>query len=451
MMVVLLVGTLVGPALEPTPALASKTTRRQVARGVVHRVIRQRGVPRVIHVVIADVSGPVALKAGLATGILPGAETTSSMARKHGAIAAVNGDFFRPSGRPVAAFARGGALVQTPLAWAANLAFGRGGQSAFIGHQDVKVRLVARGSEEVKRVAQVNFGRPRRDRINLYSRQGGRIARAPKNACSARLVRRSAFTVHPDTSEVTANYRVKKVVCRHKRMSTRRGIVISGRRWGAGRSFVRGLRDKRRQQLGWSLGWPRVVETLGGNPVLIRDGEIAWNNVRGTHPMFRRHPRTGVGLRKDGKVLLVTVDGRRRHSRGMTMVAFARLMKSLGAKWALNLDGGGSTTMVVRGKVVNRPSDGYQRAVGSALLVVPDRRARHGIKTETSEPDQEAEDPEEDPLPITQASIDDAERDPASMGGLASWLKSEGRYLPPGLRRVAGGFDLANRMARINR
>ena len=395
--------------------------------------------------IVADVSGPVTLKAALATGRLPGVETTSSMAREHRAIAAINGDFFRPSGRPVGAFAHGGTLVQTPLTWAANIAFGRGGHSAFIGHQDVSVRLVTRGSGVSRRIGRVNQGRPTGKNVRLYTRQGGRIARAPRNACSARLLRTGAFTVHPSTSEVTANYRVKKVACRRKRMDLGRGVVVAGRRWGPSSTFVRDLRHQRRQQVAWSLGWPGVVETLGGNPVLVRDGEIAWQNVRGDHSIFRRHPRTGVGLRADGKVLFVTVDGRQRRSKGMTLIAFAKLMRSLGALWALNLDGGGSTTMVVRGSVVNSPSDGRERAVGSALMLVPERPAGSGIKTLAPTIDRQpaAEVAFEDERPLTQASFDSSARDPASMGGLASWLKSEGRYLPRGLQAVARRYDLA--------
>lgn len=207
---------------------------------------------------------------------------------------------------------------------------------------------------------------------------------------------------------------------------------------------MRGLRHARRQKLSWSLGWPGVVEALGGNPVLVKDGEIAWGNLRGIHSLlFQRHPRTGVGLRKDGKILLVTVDGRRpRYSKGMTMTGFAKLMHSLGAEWALNLDGGGSTTMVVRGRVVNRPSDGRQRAVGSALMLVRDGDGRRtGTKSVAPGDDQPTAEEQQKTSDLARISIAAAEEDPASMGGLASWLKSKGRFLPPSLREVAGRFD----------
>jgi len=85
-----------------------------------------------------------------------------------------------------------------------------------------------------------------------------------------------------------------------------------------------------------------------------------------------RQPRTLAGVRADGTLLLVTVDGRLPGwSVGMTLPESARLMRSLGARDALNLDGGGSSTMVVRGEVVNRPADRVERRVSDGLFVLP--------------------------------------------------------------------------------
>ena len=68
---------------------------------------------------------------------------------------------------------------------------------------------------------------------------------------------------------------------------------------------------------------------------------------------------------------MLTVDGRSENSGGMTLVELAKVMRELGAWQAMNFDGGGSTTMVIEGKVVNQPSDKEgERAVGNALLVV---------------------------------------------------------------------------------
>ena len=84
------------------------------------------------------------------------------------------------------------------------------------------------------------------------------------------------------------------------------------------------------------------------------------------------HPRTIVGFSRDSATLfLLTVDGRQEKSVGMTLVEAATMMKKLGAWNAMNFDGGGSTTMVIGGEVVNTPSDATgEREVGNALVVV---------------------------------------------------------------------------------
>jgi len=74
-----------------------------------------------------------------------------------------------------------------------------------------------------------------------------------------------------------------------------------------------------------------------------------------------RHPRTAIGIKPDGSVLLLTVDGRQENSAGMSLIELTKIMKWLGCTSAINLDGGGSTTLWVQGfrenGVVNHPSD----------------------------------------------------------------------------------------------
>jgi hypothetical protein len=116
---------------------------------------------------------------------------------------------------------------------------------------------------------------------------------------------------------------------------------------------------------------------IGGWPRLLRDGaNVAADaaTLEGTisRNAEMRHPRTAVGFSRDSTtLLLLTVDGRSENSGGMTLVELATMMRRLGAWQAMNFDGGGSTTMVVDGAVVNTPSDATgERAVGNALLVV---------------------------------------------------------------------------------
>ncbi|MEI7634111.1 MAG: phosphodiester glycosidase family protein [bacterium] len=119
-----------------------------------------------------------------------------------------------------------------------------------------------------------------------------------------------------------------------------------------------------------------IVSCVGGGPRLARAGKVSveWEQEKvGKNFTTDRHPRTAAGITADGKTLyLVTVDGRQPVvSIGQSLLDLAEYMVSLGCSDAINLDGGGSTTMVVRGGVVNKPSDlNGPRTVTNALLAV---------------------------------------------------------------------------------
>ena len=116
---------------------------------------------------------------------------------------------------------------------------------------------------------------------------------------------------------------------------------------------------------------------IGGWPRILKDGRIVANDaptVEGTisRNAEMRHPRTAIGFSRDSSTLyLLTVDGRSENSGGMTLIELATMMRRLGAWQAMNFDGGGSTTMVIEGAVVNKPSDTTgEREVGNVLAVI---------------------------------------------------------------------------------
>jgi hypothetical protein len=145
-----------------------------------------------------------------------------------------------------------------------------------------------------------------------------------------------------------------------------RGVMLVGR--GAGAKALSTLRRGQKAQVRWKVqGSPQVAIT--GNRFLLLDGLIQVVDDR------EMHPRTAIGIDKDSKTLLfLVVDGRQKISRGYTMVELANKMIELGADEALNLDGGGSSTMMARGrsgrmKTINSPSDGRQRSVPNGLEI----------------------------------------------------------------------------------
>lgn len=114
-------------------------------------------------------------------------------------------------------------------------------------------------------------------------------------------------------------------------------------------------------------GWPRILRA-GENIA----GRSASDEATLSGNAEVRHPRSAIGFSRDSSTLVMaSVDGRQAASVGVTIVELAELMKEFGAWDALNFDGGGSTTMIVQGRIVNAPSDPLgEREIASGLLLV---------------------------------------------------------------------------------
>ena len=118
--------------------------------------------------------------------------------------------------------------------------------------------------------------------------------------------------------------------------------------------------------------WNDAVHIVGAGPRLVMNGNIFVTVDEEQFPNDIRigaAPRSAVGVTKDGDYLIAVVDGRQRSSRGCTLTEWASILINFGAVDAINLDGGGSSTLVINGSVINSPSDGRQRPVGSSLII----------------------------------------------------------------------------------
>lgn len=357
------------------------------------------------------------LRTVLGQDALPGLETTSSIARRSGAIAAINGDFALAGGRPVHAFAKAGRLVQTAQTAGRNVAVESRANLPKLGSAKVAVTLDVPDAGLLAPVTVVNSGPSGREGVALRTTQGGSIAPVPGNSCAARVQQtRSPFL--DDAGRTTQVYSVSEVRCGSSPM-TGTGDVLTAPLDGTYAPLIEGLAVGEQVEVSYTFGWQDVLESLGGNPTLLEGGAMT-ADVNGTDEFSKRNPRTAVGYRPDGTVLLVTVDGRGADaSVGMSLRELADLFVRLGASDALNLDGGGSTTMVIGGELQNRPSDGPERAVSSALILIPGTQPAEGMRSSTATPLEPAE-------PLSPQEQEQAERallsDPGSTGGLFAHL-----------------------------
>ena len=126
----------------------------------------------------------------------------------------------------------------------------------------------------------------------------------------------------------------------------------------------------------------RLTDAASGRPVLVGDGEVLTEVLDAFETSNQRQPRTAIGVSADARTIVIAVaDGRQDHSHGLTLYQLARLMRELGAHAAINLDGGGSSTMYVEraGGIVSSPSRGrWVRALGLDESDTRRVRTEHG-------------------------------------------------------------------------
>ncbi len=448
-----------------TPVTLAATRYRrsatQIAPGIkLIRILDTWG-PNRIKVLSIDPASRMTIDTVLSNNLLTGFERTSSMARRRGAIAAINGDYALPWGRPPHVFAEDGNLKGTPIPWGRAFAISRDETDAYFGHPSVLVSVANARTGATWRVQLWNERGPQVSEIAGYTSAAGGHLKPPRSSCSARLYRASRMRWGSSSRVgVVRDYRIDAVRCMNHRMRLKGGTVLSARRGSSRAKDIKGLTRGDIVALKWSPGWSGVLDVIGGNPTLFEQGRNTIGQCPRTAYFCRRHPRTGVGVKRNGRILFVVVDGRRPgDSIGMRPLQFARLFKHLGATSALNLDGGGSTTMVVRDRIINRPTDpGGERAVSSALVVVRGRdlREKEPAPYSSSTALTQALDATTlgvgAPNVISRADTSTAAAaaklttlDPASTGGLLDALSkgalgNRSAELSPGLQRIVRRF-----------
>lgn len=118
----------------------------------------------------------------------------------------------------------------------------------------------------------------------------------------------------------------------------------------------------------------KMKTAIGGGPVLVQNGEIKISNNEerkfAGRAAFNHEPRTAIGYTKDQKLIILVCEGRSDSAAGLTLIQEAEILKDLNCIEALNLDGGGSSCMLINGKETNIPSSkGVQRPVPSVFLI----------------------------------------------------------------------------------
>lgn len=342
---------------------------RRIAPGLLYTKIVERRLPRRTFVLRIDPSRQLTLDTTLAGARLPARRVTSRTAKANGALAATNGDFnIQEQGRPSHMYAQDGQLVQSGGTQAL-FALRRDEQDAYIGEPTLQVTVTNRTNGQTWALRSWNRGAPIPGEVVGFSPFGGTVEFPPMYTCSVRLL--PVEGPRPDgEGGVISDYVVDVAACTEGSMERQGGVVLSATPATDEATQLLALLPGTEMRLRWALGWDDTFDVIGGGPVLVQDGAIVVDPC--TSAFCRRNPRTAIGWTANGRVLLVVIDGRRpKWSVGASLSELARIMRDLGAIRAMNLDGGGSSTMWVDGEVVNKPSDGAERLVTTAVLVLP--------------------------------------------------------------------------------
>jgi Phosphodiester glycosidase len=385
----------IAPAAQETvPGLGAG---RAVAPGVLHFTLTDPALlnppaPISVQLLRLDLT-QVDLTTDLALGNRQGRATVLSAARRRQAIAAVNAGFFAlHNGDPVGPLRVDGELVSDGTlgrAAAAMIPNGRGGRPAW---------LFDRAGVALAAVLERGGSIPV-DGIDTTRAVGALMLYTPR------------YGPHSDTAPTGIEWVLEPQAAGSGAGAApgggaRAGYVVKERRWHVGKTPIprRGLvlsyggltppapldrlaaGDRLSVRETWKPGsgqaadrWRTAADVVSGAGLLRRGGADVrdWNTEHLAGGFLGRHPRTMFGVDRDGYAWLVTVDGRQPDaSAGMTLLELQRLAKRIGLTDALNLDGGGSTTMVIAGTIVNQPSDPTgARTVSDVLLVVPRRGA----------------------------------------------------------------------------
>lgn len=368
-----------------SPALAETRAVRRLADGVTLTTIRRgervgdrnsarsRWVVRVLTIDPHRADGHLGVTYGRS---LSKPTRTSELTRQVDALVGVNGSYFSPSatrpGDPLGLTMSGGRVLSEPSGYAA------------------ETTLLVDSARNTMRVGKVRWSATVRNSTTNRALSVARVNAPPnvpmgcRTAHSHRLCRKpgqlaiitkefGARTPSGRGGEVLLNSRgcpVKVIQHRGLKLSKGRSSLQAT---GASARRLRDLaaegcltvRHTLRDWGGRRLPVTASTSAIAGRFRLLQDGRIVVPDRN--RPLFRRTARTIAGITSDGKILLVTVDGRTTRSIGATLREAAVIARALGMRDAINLDGGSSSTMAVRGQVINF-NRGSERPVSDALV-----------------------------------------------------------------------------------
>ena len=314
--------------------------------------------PVLAHILDIAPQAGFTIKPALSNGAIQGLEPLLPMVERTQALAAVNGSYFGLDGSIIGLLKIDGAIVSTPELPRTALGIMPDGK-ILIDQVEYDGKVALPDGQTVP-ISAVNRERGENELV-VYNRLYAPTTGSNNYGQEYVVVNDIVTAINLSNSQIPPN-----------------GVVLSAH--GDAAKLMSSLKVGDTIKVQQTLGpvWDNTTHVLGAGPMLVKNNSVFLTTKIeefGSDVAGGRAPRTALGLKADGHILAVVVDGRQDNSIGMTLLELALFMQELGAQDAMNLDGGGSSEMVVKGKIVNKPSDGRERRVGDALVIVPDHVA----------------------------------------------------------------------------
>lgn len=288
------------------------------------------------------------VKPAIASVTLPNKRTVRNIAQRTNSIVAINGGFFKPqTGVPLGTLMIDKKIYTGPIYDRVALGIFKNGYD--VGRVQLDGKIIG-NNQEIK-IDNINQPRMLSSYILAYTRDWGKYAPvSPQYGVQLQIVGNKITAASANPLSIPEN-----------------GYVLVGPKSKLGKLFGADYVDV---EIKTNPKWENVQHIISGGPYLLKDNQIFIDmTAQKLQSIGGRNPRTAIGYTEDNNLVLVAVDGREGSSVGLTLVELAKLMKTLGCTNAINLDGGGSTVMYIKGQIVNHPHQPGGIALSNALVI----------------------------------------------------------------------------------
>lgn len=288
------------------------------------------------------------VKPAVASVTLPNKRTVRNIAQRTNSIVAINGGFFKPqTGVPLGTLMIDKKIYTGPIYDRVALGIFKDGYD--VGRVQLDGKIIG-NNQEIK-IDNINQPRMLSSYILAYTRDWGKYAPvSPQYGVQLQIVGNKITAASANPLSIPEN-----------------GYVLVGPKSKLGKLFGADYVDV---EIKTNPKWENVQHIISGGPYLLKDNQIFIDmTAQKLQSIGGRNPRTAIGYTEDNNLVLVAVDGREGSSVGLTLVELAKLMKTLGCTNAINLDGGGSTVMYIKGQIVNHPHQPGGIALSNALVI----------------------------------------------------------------------------------